>query len=167
MTKMPILPPTRQDLMIFQGLQRALVEQKAFIKINFKRLNRFKSPFFNPWENVLPLLVGLLFSLTLMVSDNLIVGTVMLMLVCLANAVLLPFFLEPFMKNRVVKRIVPRIEKFLIAWQYGGISIVLAADPRYFCQAPVGDWRSFVETYFSDLIPQDTAEKKDDADNGK
>lgn len=167
MTKMPISPPTRQDLMIFQGLQRALVEQKAFIKINFKRLNRFKSPFFNPWENVLPLLIGLFFSLALMISDNLVVGTVMLMLVCLANAVLLPFFLEPFMKNRVIKRVVPRIEKFLIAWRYGGISIVLAADPRYFCQAPVGDWRSFVENYFPDLIPQDTAEKKDDADNGQ
>ena len=150
MTKMPISPPTRQDLMIFQGLQRALVEQKAFIKINFKRLNRFKSPFFNPWENVLPLLIGLLFSLALMISDNLVVGTVML-----------------FMKNRVIKRVVPRIEKFLIAWRYGGISIVLAADPRYFCQAPVGDWRSFVENYFPDLIPQDTAEKKDDADNGQ
>lgn len=48
--KLPLPPPTREDMIIFQGLQRALVEKKALVKIDFKRLNKFKSPFFNPWE---------------------------------------------------------------------------------------------------------------------
>ena len=53
MIKTPIQPPTRQDLLIFQGLQRALVEKKAFVKIDFKALNKIGSPFFNPWENAI------------------------------------------------------------------------------------------------------------------
>lgn len=160
MNKMPIQPPTRQDLLIFQGFQRAVVEKKALIKVNFKHLNRFKSPFFNPWENVLPLLAVLMISLGLMIFDSLVVGTAVLLVFAIGFAFLMPYFLEPFMHNRVVNRIVPRIEKFLIAWRYGGITIVLAADPHYTCKAPYGDWRHFIETYFSDLIPEDMEAQK-------
>lgn len=162
MTKLPLQPPTREDLIIFQGLQRALVEKKAFIKINFKRLNKFKSPFFNPWENVLPLLIILGLSLSLMIVKSLMTGTIVLMILCVGYAFLMPYFLEPFMHNRVVKRIVPRIEKFLIAWRYGGFSIVLTADPRYSCQAPTGNWQQFTQAYFSDLIPQGMDENSND-----
>lgn len=162
MAKYPIQPPTRQDLIIFQGLQRALVEKKALVKVDFKKLNKFKSPFFNPWENVLPLLVILTLSLLLMVTDNLIVGTGVLLALSIGYAFAAPFFLEPFMHNRVVKRIVPRIEKFLVAWRYGGFSIVLAADPRYSCSAPFGDWRQFTQMYFSDLIPREMGENGND-----
>ena len=159
MVKLPLQPPTREDIIIFQGLQRALVEKKALVKINFKQLNKFKSPFFNPWENVLPLLVILTLSLALMIADSLIIGTSVLMVLCIGYAFLMPYFLKPFMYNRVVKRIVPRIEKFLIAWRYGGFSIVLAADSRYSCQAPSGNWQQFTQTYFSDLIPKNMNEE--------
>lgn len=162
MNKFSIQPPTREDLIIFQGLQRALVEKKAYIKINFKKLNRFKSPFFNPWENVLPLLFILTVSLFLMIFRNLIIGTTALMVLCFVYALCMPYFLEPFMQNRVTKRIVPRIEKFLIAWRYGGISIVLTADPSYSCEAPLGNWKYFTQTYFSDLIPENMMEKDED-----
>lgn len=160
--KLPLQPPTREDMIVFQGLQRALVEKKALVEIDFKRLNKFKSPFFNPWENVLPLLVILTMSLVLMITDSLMTGTLVLMVLCVGYAFLMPYFLEPFMHNRVVKRIVPRIEKFLTAWRYGGFSIVLAADPRYSCQAPSGNWRQFTQAYFFDLIPQDMDEKRND-----
>ena len=161
MGRYSIQPPTRDDLIVFQGLQRALVEKKAFVKINFKRLNKFRSPFFNPWENVLPLLFILTLSLFLMFAENLIVGTAVLMILCVGYAFLMPYFLEPFMKNRVTKRIVPRIEKFLVAWRYGGITLVLTADPRFSCQAPSGSWQQFTETYFPDLIPQNMVLKNE------
>lgn len=162
MTKTPIQPPTRQDLLIFQGLQRAIVEKKAFIKIDFKALNKIGSPFFNPWENVLPLLVILTLSLVSMIVNNLMTGTIVLTVLVLGYAFLMPFFLEPFMQNRVVKRVVPRIEKFLIAWRYGGFSICLSADARVSCSAPQGDWRTFTESYFPDLIPADNTDESDD-----
>lgn len=158
MTKTPIQPPTRQDLLIFQGLQRALVDNKAFVKIDFKALNRIGSPFFNPWENVVPLLAILTLSLASMVVNSLMTGTIVLTVLILGYAFLMPFFLEPFMQNRVIKRIVPRIEKFLIAWRYGGFSICLSADARVSCAAPQGDWRVFTESYFSDLIPADNTD---------
>lgn len=161
--KTPIQPPTREDLLIFQGLQRALVENKAQIKIDFKRLNKSGSPFFNPWENILPILVILTLSMSLMIVDNLIMGTIALLVLSVVYAFFMPFFLEPFMYNRVVKRIVPKIEKFLIAWRYGGISVVLTADNHFSCTAPSGDWRYFTENYFPDLIPADfkNSEKKE------
>ena len=164
MNKFSIQPPTREDLVVFQGLQRALVERKAFIRVDFKKLNRFKSPFFNPWENVLPLLFILIISLLLMIFRNLIIGTTALLVLCVVYALSMPYFLEPFMQNRVTKRIVPRIEKFLIAWRYGGISIVLTADSKYSCHAPLGNWQYFTRTYFSDLIPQDMI-KEDEEKN--
>ena len=159
MNKASLPVPTREDLFIFQGLQRALIDKKAYIKINFKKLNKFKSPFFNPWENVLPLMFILILSLILMIADNLIVGMSVLMVFCIAYAFLMPYILEPFMQNRVTKRVIPRIEKFLVAWHYGGITLVLTADPRFSCQAPLGNWQYFTETYFSDLIPKDTMTK--------
>ena len=160
MNKAPLPVPTRQDLFIFQGLQRALSEKKAYVKVNFKKLNKFKSPFFNPWENILPLMAILVLSIFLMIADNLIIGMAVLMVSCIAYAFLMPYFLEPFMQNRVTKRIVPRIEKFLVAWRYGGITLVVTADPRFSCQAPLGNWQQFTEMYFGDLIPQDMAEKE-------
>ena len=92
MTKTPIQPPTRQDLLIFQGLQRALVDNKAFVKIDFKALNKIGSPFFNPWENVVPLLVILTLSLTSMIVNNLMTGTIVLTVSVLGYAFLMPFF---------------------------------------------------------------------------
>lgn len=43
MTKTPIQPPTRQDLLIFQGLQRAIVEKKSVYQNRFQSVeqNRF------------------------------------------------------------------------------------------------------------------------------
>lgn len=162
MIKPPLEAPTREDRLIFQGLQKALVQNKAFIKISFKRLNRRGSPFFNPWENILPLLAMLLLSLTVMVIDTLVMGTIILTVFSLIYAMLFPYLMEPVMKNRVIKRIIPRIEKFLVAWHYGGIVLVLGADSSYYCVAPWGDWRSFTKTYFSDLIPADEAEEGKD-----
>ena len=99
-----------------------------------------------------------------MIFRNLVVGTTALMVLCVVYAFSMPYFLEPFMQNRVTKRIVPRIEKFLIAWRYGGITIVLTADPKYSCQAPLGNWQYFTKTYFSDLIPEELM-KKDEEEN--
>lgn len=159
----PLEPPSREDQLIFQGLQKALSENKAFIKINFKHLNKRGSPFFNPWENILPLLTALLLSLAIMIFDTLLMGTVFLTIFALIYALLFPFIMEPVMKNRVLKRIVPRIEKFLIAWRYGGIALFLTADAHFFCASPRGDWRGFAKAYFSDLIPADETQ---DANNG-
>lgn len=158
----PLEPPTREDQLIFQGLQKALVENKAFVKINFRHLNRRGSPFFNPWENILPLLVMLILSLIVMVIDTLVMGTILLTVFSLIYALMFPYLMEPIMKNRVMKRIVPRIEKFLVAWRHGGLVLILTADPHFYCVSPWGDWRAFVKTYFSDLIPADEAEEDKD-----
>lgn len=157
MNKGHIQPPSREEQLIFQGLQRALVEGKARIQINFKLLNRSGSPFFNPWENILPLLAILVISLTVMFIEGLGIGTIVLALLSVVYALLMPFLLKPVMLNRVVKRIIPRIERFLLAWRYGGIVIVLTADQRFYCIAPYGDWRQFTKGYFSDLIPADVS----------
>lgn len=161
-TMLNIKPPTREEKLVFQGLQKAILEDKAFIEINFRRLNRFGSPFFNPWENILPLLFFVfLFFATLFVF-GMAAATVLLAFLALGYAFLMPYFLKPFMKNRVIKRIVPRIEKFLIAWRFGGFTIYLSADPNYKCRAMLDDWKSFVQTYFADLIPADSEEKENE-----
>ncbi|MCQ2914033.1 MAG: hypothetical protein MJ247_02430 [Alphaproteobacteria bacterium] len=155
MKKPPIKPPSREDILLFQGFQRAIVEQRAFVKIDFKRLNKVGSPFFNPWENFLPLFVLLILAIATMYIVNLTMGTLVMTLFMLGYALFMPMFLEPFMTNRLIHAVVPKIEKFLIAWRYGGWTIYLTADPRYNCVAGKERWQEFIQSYFPDLIPVD------------
>ena len=108
-----IQPPSRQDQLIFQGLQRAIVENKAFIKINVHQLNKIGSPVFNPWENVLPMLIVVTLAIATMYIVNLTMGMLMLVVLCLIDIIIIPIILEPIITNRLVRRIVPKIEKFL------------------------------------------------------
>ena len=151
--------PTREQQFTFLALQRALTNGAAFVRIDFRRLNRHNSPFFNPWENVLPLVAVMLISFGLMFTDNLIIGVCVLVLLVALYVILMPYILTPVMRARVVKRIVPRMEKFLIAWRYGGIALVLNADPSVECRAPLGNWEKFVKDYFADLTVADEKEE--------
>ncbi len=151
--------PTREQQFAFLALQKALTNGAAFVRIDFRRLNRHNSPFFNPWENVLPLVAVMLISFGLMFTDNLIIGVCVLVLLIALYVILMPYILTPVMRARVVKRIVPRMEKFLIAWRYGGIALVLNADPSVECRAPLGNWEKFVKDYFADLTVADEKEE--------
>lgn len=151
--------PTREQQFTFLALQKALTNGAAFVRIDFRRLNRHNSPFFNPWENVLPLVAVMLISFGLMFTDNLIIGVCVLVLLVALYVILMPYILTPVMRARVVKRIVPRMEKFLIAWHYGGIALVLNADPSVECRAPLGNWEKFVKDYFADLTVADEKEE--------
>ncbi len=151
--------PTREQQFTFLALQKALTNGAAFVRIDFRRLNRHNSPFFNPWENVLPLVAVMLISFGLMFTDNLIIGVCVLVLLVALYVILMPYILTPVMRARVVKRIVPRMEKFLIAWRYGGIALVLNADPSVECRAPLGNWEKFVKDYFADLTVADEKEE--------
>lgn len=151
--------PTREQQFSFLALQKALTSGAAFVRIDFRRLNRHNSPFFNPWENVLPLVAVMLISFGLMFTDNLIIGVCVLVLLVALYVILMPYILTPVMRARVVKRIVPRMEKFLIAWRYGGIALVLNADPSVECRAPLGNWEKFVKDYFADLTVADEKEE--------
>ena len=151
--------PTREQQFAFLALQKALTNGAAFVRIDFRRLNRHNSPFFNPWENVLPLVAVMLISFGLMFTGNLIIGVCVLVLLVALYVILMPYILTPVMRARVVKRIVPRMEKFLIAWRYGGIALVLNADPSVECRAPLGNWEKFVKDYFADLTVADEKEE--------
>lgn len=151
--------PTREQQFTFLALQKALTNGAAFVRIDFRRLNRHNSPFFNPWENVLPLVAIMLISFGLMFTENLIIGVCVLVLLVALYVILMPYILTPVMRARVVKRIVPRMEKFLIAWRYGGIALVLNADPSVECRAPLGNWEKFVKDYFADLTVADEKEE--------
>lgn len=151
--------PTREQQFTFLALQKALTNGAASVRIDFRRLNRHNSPFFNPWENVLPLVAVMLISFGLMFTDNLIIGVCVLVLLVALYVILMPYILTPVMRARVVKRIVPRMEKFLIAWRYGGIALVLNADPSVECRAPLGNWEKFVKDYFADLTVADEKEE--------
>ena len=101
----------------------------------------------------------MLISFGLMFTDNLIIGVCVLVLLVALYVILMPYILTPVMRARVVKRIVPRMEKFLIAWRYGGIALVLNADPSVECRAPLGNWEKFVKDYFADLTVADEKEE--------
>ena len=94
--------PTREQQFAFQALQQALTEEKAFIRIDFKRLNRYNSPFFNPWENLLPLIAVVLISFAIMFTDNLIIGLSVLVFLIFLYNLLLPMFFHEILQLPII-----------------------------------------------------------------
>ena len=119
-----------------------------FIHVDFNRLNRTGSPVFDPWENVLPLVVLLLISLAIIPFD-LVAGTVALVVAMFAYA----FLVRPWVANRLRKRTIENMlrnaHNWQVLWSFGGVVVTLVENPRIGVVSPGGDWRAFARRFQS------------------
>ena len=142
----------RADSLKFKAIRTALLEKEALLIINFRLLNRKGSPFFNPWENVLPLIFIAVFAMVLMFSSGILTGILTLLIGIVAYLKLFPWVMKDVMRQRVLLRLTKSIDEWDKLWKTKGIIIAVADNPRKFCKSPDDDWRDFVVINFSEFM---------------
>ena len=132
------------------------VLQQAFHKggvkayVDFRKHNNGHSPAYNPWENIIPFLFMILFSLAILIFHGIGYGMVVLVLSIFVYVVIL----WPWVAQRVVTRVRLLLERdlltFKLLWLAGGISLTFDQQGRQaVVSAPFGDWTHFVRHHLA------------------
>ena len=159
--------PTKQDLLIYKALRRAIDEDLLRVYLDYSRVSRPTSPVYDPWECLMPILLPVLFGLFLMIAVNLLFG-----LIIIAASILL---YTTYVRKKLHKRLIART-KYLLArdyrsmvdfWKFGGLILVNRDNRKIGCVAPEGDWKDFVVRNFAHCMtePKPADEKKEEAIN--
>ena len=141
----------KRDRALYARLVESYQADRVGIFIDFDRLNHPKSPAWNPWENVGPLLLLLLLSLGVMFFLNLLLGTA-----CMVLGVLFYLFLiRPWVAQRLYRRAIEaatdNLHNWNLLWKMGGLVITLNYMNKTRCVSPDGDWRAFVTRYLPEM----------------
>ena len=142
----------RADILAFNALQRAVEQDKLRLYLDCGRINRPSSPIYNPWENLLPILVPVLIGLLLILTAGVLFG--------LAFIVEMVFVYSHYFKKKQERKVIERAKQYLISdiekcneiWDFGGLVLVNADNKKLGCVSPEGDWKEFVILHFSDLM---------------
>ncbi len=157
----------KADMLVFKALQRAIAEDKLNVCLISSKMNVAGSPVYNPWENLLPILLPVLLGLLLIGLAGILFGlAVMVAGIMLASNLV---------KKKLEQRLLERTKALLVAdyrsccelWEFGGLILVKADDKKYGCIAPEGNWKEFIVLHFADLMtenkqPEAAEEDKDE-----
>ena len=140
----------KRDRALYARLIESYQADRIGIFVDFDRLNHPRSPVWNPWENIAPLLVILIGSLAIMFF---------MMMLGLAVMVLGVFFylfiMRPWIAQRVYRRSIDaateNLHNWNLLWKMGGLVITLNHMNKTRCVAPDGDWRAFVTRYLPEM----------------
>ncbi len=159
----------KRDRALYARLVESYQADRVSIFVDFDRLNHPRSPVWNPWENIAPLLIILIGSLTLVVFFHLLLGTATMVL----GVIFYLFMLRPWIAQRVYRRAidaaVENLHNWNLLWRMGGLVITLNYMNKTRCVAPDGDWRAFVTRYLPEMELEgvDTYNKFQNAQRGQ
>ncbi len=141
----------KRDRALYTRLVESYQADRVGIFVDFDRLNHPKSPVWNPWENIGPLLMILFGSLALMVFIHILVGIASMML----GVFFYLFVMRPWIAQRVYRRAIDaateNLHNWNLLWKQGGLVITLNFMNKTRCVAPDGDWRAFVTRYLPEM----------------
>ena len=154
--------PNKAERLIYKALQTAISEDKLRLYLDYGKINRPGSPVYDPWENLLPLLIPATLGLFLILAAGVVFG----LLFIVAGIMIY----STYFKKKVYLRLISRTKNFITSnydncqklWDFGGIVLVNAADKKHGCVSPEGDWKEFVVQNFADYMVN--SPKKDSAD---
>ena len=154
----------RANVLAFKALQRAVEQDKIRLYLDYGRINRPTSPVYNPWENLLPILVPVMIGLLLVLTVGIIFG--------LAFIISMILVYNYYFKKKQERKVIERTKAYLISdiehckeiWDFGGIVLVNADNKKIGCVSPDGDWKDFVVLHFSDLMVE-KKEKQESTEN--
>jgi hypothetical protein len=140
----------KRDRALFARLIESYQADRIGIFVDFDRLNHPKSPVWNPWENIAPLLVILFGSLAVMFFMMLLGIAVMVL-----GVLFYLFIMRPWIAQRVYRRAIDaateNLHNWNLLWKMGGLVITLNYMNKTRCVAPDGDWRAFVTRYLPEM----------------
>lgn len=136
-----------KDRNLFVSLVNARKAHIIAVTADAGRLNRPGSPVWNSGENVAPILAMMVISLVLMFTANVIVGTASMILGLLIYfAAIRPWILQRVC-DRAVEAALTNPHNWDLLWKKGGLTVKLNDAKGLRCEAPRGDWRSFVANH--------------------
>ena len=156
--------PNKAERLIYKALQTAIKEDKLRLYLDYGKINRPGSPVYDPWENLLPLLVPAILGLLLILAAGVVFG----LLFIVAGIIVY----STYFKKKVYLRLISRTKNFITSgyencqklWEFGGIVLVNAANKKHGCVSPDGDWKEFVvqnyADYMTDTPQKDSADEK-------
>ena len=154
--------PNKADLLIYKAFNRALQENLLRLYLDTAKLNRPDSPIYNPWENLLPLLIPTIIGLWLIMTVSSFFG-----LTFIIGTILIYNY---YFKRLIDKRLLERATKYVAIdfehcqemWNYGGLVLATAANKKIGCISPAGDWKEFVVQNFADFMVDKKTEEPHD-----
>ncbi|GEO80878.1 hypothetical protein [Pararhodospirillum oryzae] len=136
----------KHDIELHARLRTAHENGLVLVYTNFTHLNRGGSPVFSVADNVGPLLIMLLGSVAFLFV-NVFVGLTAL----LGASLFYVFGVRPWiarrLRERTIRMMFTNIYHWRALWQFGGVIIALAANPRIGCPAPDADWRAIARKF--------------------
>ena len=161
---------SRANQLTYHALQKAIENNKLKVLLDYGKINRPQSPIYNPWENLLPVLVPVLIGVILIIFVSVIFGLLFIIGMTLVYAHIL--------KKKLYKRIIERTNKYIITsyencdelWNFGGLIFINNDNKEIGCVSPAGDWKDFIINNFSDLMidkVENSETKEEVADNEK
>ena len=146
----------KRDRALYARLMESYEADRIGIFVDFDRLNHPKSPVWNPWENIAPLLIILASSLAVMflikpLTVGLLAGTGLMVL----GVIFYLFLMRPWIAQRLYRRATAaateNLHNWNLLWKMGGLVITLNYMNKTRCVAPDGDWRAFVTRYLPEM----------------
>lgn len=153
MSTTPKAPPgeKKRDRALYARLVESYHADRIGIFVDFDRLNSPRSPLWNAWENVAPLLIVFIASLAMMFLLDLILGTAVMVL----GVMFYLFIVRPWIAQRVYRRAIAaateNLHNWNLLWKLGGLVITLNFMNKTRCVSPEGDWRAFVTRYLPEM----------------
>lgn len=144
------------DRILHDRLRLANERNLLLIFIDPKILGAARSPVFNPWESVVPLLGLLLLGLFMLLAAGMIVGTVVLVLAVLVQVFVVRSWAEQRLRRRVTLHVLHSATELDRLWSQGGLMLAMADRPDVGVASPNGNWRSFVNRYLPAAKPKDS-----------
>jgi len=146
----------KRDRALYARLIESYHADRVGIFVDFDRLNRPKSPVYNPWENTGPLIILLVVSLVIMIALDLLIGTALMVL----SVMFYLFIVRPWVAQRLYRRSLDaateNLHNWEVLWRLGGLVITLNYMSKTRCVSPSGDWRAFVTRYLPEMELDDT-----------
>lgn len=141
----------KRDRALYARLVESYQADRVGIFVDFDRLNHPRSPIWNPWENVVPLLIILVGSMTVMFTVQLLLGTAIMVV----GVLFYLFIVRPWIAQRVYRRAIDaatdNLHNWNILWKLGGLVVTLNYMNKTRCVSPDGDWRAFVTRYLPEM----------------
>lgn len=147
----PDMPISQSDPESPHGMIcRGYLEQKLHLGLKYFDLNKYGSPVYKLWENVLPYAMILVIVAQYTYDYGFNGFAISLLVTGLLGFYFIPRWLAKRVRSRAMVMAMTDEAGWDRLWRSGGLSLRLASDPNIDCDSPDGDWRAFARRYLAD-----------------
>ena len=156
--------PNKADLLIYKAFNRALEKNLLRIYLDTAKLNRPSSPVYNPWENLLPILLPILLGLFLIITVGTFFGLAFIIGMVLIYTYYFKKIIDRHLLERTKKYIAANYENCQNLWKHGGIVLATEINKKLGCISPDGDWKEFTVQNFAEFMVDKKEENQEKPD---